>query len=760
MPDDGVAPATVETHEEQLSHLKMLLDVSRKVAAQDTLDTVLETLIDLACVETGSERGTLFLNDESTGELFSRVALGLKTREIRFMNDEGLAGAVFKSGIGEIIDDAYADSRFNRAVDDETGFKTNSVLAAPIRTAKDEIIGVAQVLNKKDGKFEERDLQVLQGITTQCAITLQSMQLVEKVERSRQKEVEFLNVISDMTSELELSKLLNKVMTEATRMLEADRSTLFLNDEKTDELFSHVGAGLSSFEIRLPNSAGIAGAVFTSGKTINIPHAYADLRFNPAFDKQTGYFTRSMLAVPVVNKQGKVIGVTQVLNKAGGPFDHEDESRLKAFTAQIAIGLENAKLFDDVQSMKNYNESMLQSMANGVVTVDDEFTIKTCNKAAARMIGKPEAEIVKQSFVDVFGEENQFLIDKVKEVAETNESDEIMGAELKFGDAKPLSVNLHFLNLESGEGKDLGSMVMIEDITAEKAAKSTLSRYMDPALADQMLADGGGDIMGGKDTTATVLFSDVRGFTTITEALGAQGTVALLNEYFELMVDCISEQGGMLDKFIGDAIMAAFGIPMPHDDDEDRAMRASINMISRLWEWNEERKARGEMPVEMGIGLNTDRVVAGNIGSSKRMDYTMIGDGVNLSARLESACKQYHARILLSEYTVAKLNGVYRLREIDRVVVKGKTEPVDVYECLDFHTEKTFPNMMDVLGNFKEGVTQYRAQDWDRALRHFEECVKANPIDPLSNDYIERCNIMKADPPAKDWDGVFVMKSK
>ena len=759
MPDDAVAPEAVETHEEQLSHLKMLLDVSRKVAAQDTLDTVLETLIDLACVETGSERGTLFLNDESTGELFSRVALGLKTREIRFMNDEGLAGAVFQSGIGEIIDDAYADSRFNRAVDDETGFKTNSVLAAPIRTAKDEIIGVAQVLNKKQGKFEDRDLAVLQGITTQCAITLQSMQLVEKVERSRQKEVEFLNVISDMTSELELSKLLNKVMVEATRMLEADRSTLFLNDEKTDELFSHVGAGLSSFEIRLPNSAGIAGAVFTSGKTINIPHAYADLRFNPAFDKQTGYFTRSMLAVPVVNKTGKVIGVTQVLNKAGGPFDHEDESRLKAFTAQIAIGLENAKLFDDVQSMKNYNESMLQSMANGVVTVDDEFIIKTCNKAAARMIGKSEAEIVKHPIDEIFGEDNQFLIDKIKEVGETNENDEVMGAELKFG-GKPLSTNLHFLNLESGEGKDLGSMVMIEDITAEKAAKSTLSRYMDPALADQMLTDGGGDIMGGKDTTATVLFSDVRGFTTITEALGAQGTVALLNEYFELMVDCISEQGGMLDKFIGDAIMAAFGIPMAHDDDEDRAMRASINMIKRLWEWNVERKARGEMPVEMGIGLNTDRVVAGNIGSSKRMDYTMIGDGVNLSARLESACKQYHARILLSEYTVAKLNGVYRLREIDRVVVKGKTKPVDVYECLDFHNETSFPNMMDVLGNFKEGVRNYRAQDWDRALKNFEECVKANPIDPLSNDYIERVNIMKADPPPKEWDGVFVMKSK
>lgn len=759
MPDDGRAHQVGETQEEQLTHLRMLLDVSRKVAAQDTLDTVLETLIDLASQETGSERGTLFLNDPATGELFSRVAQGMRRRDIRLMNDEGIAGAVFQSGAGEIISDAYADDRFNATVDRETGFKTKSILCAPIITAKDEVIGVAQMLNKRDGEFSETDLNILQGITTQCAITLQSMQLVERIEKSREREVEFLNVISDMTSELELNKLLNKVMTEATRMLDADRSTLFLNDEKTGELFSHVGAGLDSFEIRLPNTAGIAGTVFTSGKTINIPHAYADLRFNPSFDKQTGFFTRSILCVPVVNKEGKVIGVTQVLNKAGGPFDEEDESRLKAFTAQIAIGLENAKLFNDVQSMKNYTESMLQSMTNGVITVDNDMVVKTCNASAAKLMGRTPDLVIGEPGESI-GEENMWLVEKLKEVLETGEGDIIMGVDLTFFDNK-ITTNLTMLPLRSGEGEFLGAMVMIEDITAEKRVKSTLARYMDPQLADQMLEDGASeDIMGGKDTVATVLFSDIRGFTTFTEALGAQGTVALLNEYFELMVDCITEQGGMLDKFIGDAIMAAFGIPVGHEDDEDRAVRATINMISRLRQWNTEREARGEMPVDMGIGLNTDSIVAGNIGSQKRMDYTMIGDGVNLAARLESACKQYHARILLSEYTVGKLKGVYRLREIDRVQVKGKTKPVDVFECLDYHCEETFPNMMDVLGHFRDGVTSYRNQDWGRAVRSFEETLKANPSDALARDYIERCAIMKAEPPGDDWDGVWVMKSK
>ncbi|WP_340109267.1 GAF domain-containing protein [Pikeienuella sp. HZG-20] len=759
MPEDALSIQVGETHEEQLTHLRMLLDVSRKVAAQDTLDTVLETLIDLACQETGAVRGTLFLNDPATGELFSRVALGMRSREIRLMNDEGIAGSVFQTGRGEIVENAYDDPRFNVTVDRETGFRTESLLCAPIRTARNEIIGVAQMLNKKTGRFTQTDLDILQGMTTQCAITLQSMQLVERVERSREREVEFLNIISEMTSELELGKLLNKVMTEATRMLDAERSTLFLNDEKTGELFSHVGAGLDSFEIRLPNDVGIAGTVFTSGKTINIPHAYADLRFNPDFDKQTGFFTRSILCVPVVNKRGKVIGVTQVLNKAGGPFDSEDESRLKAFTAQIAIGLENAKLFNDVQAMQNYTDSMLQSMTNGVITVDNDMTVRTCNAAAARLLGRTPDLVIGEPGESI-GAENIWLVERLRRVLLEGEGDILMEVELSFfGNA--ITTNLTMLPLKSGAGDFLGAMVMIEDITAEKRVKSTLARYMDPKLADQMLAEGRTeDIMGGKDTIATVLFSDIRGFTTITETLGAQGTVRLLNEYFEMMVDCIIEHGGMLDKFIGDATMAAFGIPIAHGDDEDRGVRAAIDMISRLWEWNEARVKRGEAPLDMGVGLNTDSVVAGNIGSQKRMDYTMIGDGVNLAARLEGACKQYHARILLSDRTVKRLKGIYRLREIDRVQVKGKTEPVDIFECLDYHSETTFPNMMDALGHFREGIHRYRKQEWTRAIGSFKEALKANPDDRIATDYIERCRIMKTAPPGDDWDGVWVMKSK
>jgi adenylate cyclase len=574
----------------------------------------------------------------------------------------------------------------------------------------------------------------------------------------RRQEMEFIDVVSEVTADIKLGSLLQKVMGEATRLLNAERSTLFLNEEKTNELWSEVGQGLESVQIRLPNHLGIAGAVFTSGKAINIPYAYADLRFNPAFDKKTGYFTRSILCVPIVNKHGKVIGVTQVLNKRGGPFTSEDESRLRAFTAQISIALENAKLFADVQNMKNYNEAMLESMSNAVITLDEAERIATCNAAGLRILRVHLPQILQKPAAEFFAGSNAWIPEKLKRVADTQTTEVIMEAELIVGEDK-LSVNLTALPLLSMEKKRMGSMLMLEDISSEKRMKSTLSRYMDPGIADQMIASGG-EMLGGKSVLATILFSDIRGFTTITEQLGAQGTVALLNEYFTLMMDCIQHEGGMLDKFIGDAIMAAFGIPVGHDDDADRAVRTAIAMIKELNVWNRSRVNEGKMPVDIGIGLNTDNVVSGNIGSKKQMNYTIIGDGVNLSARLESACKQYGAHILISEFTYKALKATYFSRELDLVVVKGKTKPVAIHEILDYHTEESYPQMIDALRHFKSGLVKYRQQKWGDAMGEFREVLALNDHDKAAKMYIERCEHFIASPPGDDWDGVWVMESK
>jgi adenylate cyclase len=226
------------------------------------------------------------------------------------------------------------------------------------------------------------------------------------------------------------------------------------------------------------------------------------------------------------------------------------------------------------------------------------------------------------------------------------------------------------------------------------------------------------------------------------------------------MVDCIQKEGGMLDKFIGDAIMAVFGTPLAHEDDPDRAMRSAIRMMRELAVFNRERTEVGLKPIDIGIGLNTDGVVSGNIGSPKRMDYTVIGDGVNLAARLESACKEYGANILVSQHTVDQLRGTYRLREVDSVVVKGKSEPVRIYEVLDFHSEQTFPGMGGVLDQFRRGLELYRAGYWDAAGTSFQDILRQFPGDRAAQLYVRRCEHLKLHPPVGEWDGVWVMDHK
>jgi adenylate cyclase len=744
----------------RLKDVRILLNVATRISGTESLEEILEALVEMTSLAINCDRVTFFIHDQSSTELYSRVAQGIKRREIRLPDNEGIAGVAFQTGKSIIVADAYADPRFNPKTDRETGYLTKTVLCVPLRTAKGDIIGVAQALNKLDGPFTKRDQVLLEGIATQSIPALKSSQTVERMQRARAQELAFLDIVADITSQLDLDQLLQRVMAEATRILGAERSTLFLHDEKTAELFSRIAMGPKVNEIRFPNHAGIAGAVFTTGKTVNIPHAYADLRFNPAFDRQTGFFTRSILCTPVINKQGKIIGVTQVLNKKGGAFSPEDESRLKAFTAQVAIALENAKLFEDVQKIKNYNESMLESMSNGVITLDEHDTIVTCNSAGARILKHALSEIVGRTAQEFFGGKNAWILERIAKVRSDKTANLAMDLELAFAE-RQISVNVTVLPLASGDGKQLGTLLMIEDISAEKRVKATMARYMDPAIAARML-DNASDtsLLGGASTRATVLFSDIRDFTALTEELGAQGTVAFLNEYFALMVECIVREAGMLDKFIGDAIMAAFGLPIAHDDDEDRAVRAAIAMLRECQRWSCERIKRGQRPVEMGIGLNTDMVVSGNIGSAKRMDYTIIGDGVNLASRLESACKTYSAQILLSEHTYTRLRGIYRIRNIDQVIVKGKTEPVSVYEVLDHHTDDTFPNMMDVVSYFNEAMQHYRSARFTKAIGLFTKALEFNPSDKLSALYIERCQHFSKYPPEQNWNGVWVMTHK
>ena len=300
-------------------------------------------------------------------------------------------------------------------------------------------------------------------------------------------------------------------------------------------------------------------------------------------------------------------------------------------------------------------------------------------------------------------------------------------------------------------------MLVMEDITEEKRVRSTMSRYMSKEVADQLLSAGELEL-GGKEQKVTVMFSDVRRFTSIAEALGPRETVSMLNEYFTEMVDAIFLHGGILDKYMGDGIMALYGAPFLGANDADNAISAADEMMQRLAALNVRRVAQGQEALDIGIGFSTGPTVIGNIGSVRRLDYTVIGDTVNLASRLEGATKQYGARILLSEMTVRDLKRPATLRELDLIRVKGKDRPVAVYESLGYRTGE--PGLPALLELHATGIEAYRARQWKKAERAFEGALELYPTDGPAAVYRTRCQLLAKTAPPADWDGVWNLTEK
>ena len=575
--------------------------------------------------------------------------------------------------------------------------------------------------------------------------------------RGLREEVRLLEVTQSLAGELNLDTLIQRIMSVASDLLEAERATLFVYDAKTDELWSRYAAGLHSGEIRIPSHAGIAGTVFTTGVTENIPDVYADARFDQSVDRATGYRTRSILCMPIVNNAGARIGVTEVLNKKSGvAFSIRDEARLGAFTAQIAVLLENAKLFDEVLSVKNYNENILRSTSNGMITLDSEGRVVTANEAALAILTMAGDAVVGTPAQQLFSGENAWVMTSMARMEQTGQREIAIDARLKFADAA-VSVNLTAQPLFGPDGAPIGSMLVFEDITAETRVRATMARYMSSEVVDELLA-GGESELGGKTQTVSILFSDVRNFTGLSEALGARETVSLLNEYFAEMVEVVTRHGGILDKYIGDAIMALFGAPFAKPEDADHALAVGNGMLVTLRELNAKRRGEGKQPIDIGVGIATGEVVLGNIGSPTRMEYTVIGDSVNLASRLEGANKYYHSKVLLDEKTVQALKNGSCLREIDLLRVKGKDRPVAVYESLGYL--EPGPALAEAMEHFAGGLAAYRASDWERAIQRFAAALELRPDDAPSRMYIERCRHYREAPPPTDWGGVWTLTEK
>ncbi len=645
------------------------------------LETTLRSVMDQARDLMQADRSTLFLLNRETNELWTKVAKadGKTMMKIRIPANRGIAGYVASTGQTLNITDAYDDPRFDPTTDQQTGYRTRTVLCMPVYNAKGELIGVTQLINKNQGTFTNSDEEFLRAFNSQAGMALQNSQLFENMMVEKQYQKDMLQSLSDAVISTDFQGRIVTINEAALELLgcpvnqDKTKDNPQLWEEKLINRYVWEVLPIENLQFRLQDSLNHAARHYVPEQSLTL-----------------GLLVEKSLHSP--EEENYILAV---------PAPHNPNS-------YYAWG-ENAAWAEELAVLQLANSQSLFALDNSA----------TYYPYCPLPISGSQIKVIERS------------------------------------------LNLTVNPLTNPEGGVRGGLVVLEDISREKRMKTTMSRYMTPGVVEQVMALGDDALMVGERKDVTILFSDIRGYTTLTENLGASEVVALLNQYFETMVEAVFHCEGTLDKFIGDALMAVFGAPLPLNPPEIHgwmAVKSALDMRKRLKEFNDSRP--GEIPFRFGIGISSGEVVSGNIGSQKRMDYTVIGDAVNLSSRLEQLTKEYGCDIILSEFTYSLCSDRIWVRELDKVRVKGKNQPVGIYELLQSSSEPIDGETQRFLELYKNGREAYIARNFQQAISFFEAALAIRQKDKPVEVHIERSlNYLKASPP-DDWDGVHTMATK
>ncbi|KAJ3118978.1 hypothetical protein HDU96_005215 [Phlyctochytrium bullatum] len=779
------------TRAEIIKHLLFLfekVDPLLSVTSCMSLDVELDEAIDIIKYEAGRilncELITMYLIDQETQELIVceyDPSLDAKEKELladlRFPAGSGIAGWVVQRDEPVNLRDASNNEHFDAEIDTRNfpEVVANYVICHTIKTRENTIKGVIEAVNKigQNGvlqPFNHEDEYFLKTLCKQAGIIITNAQMYDTMKKSQKKVEVLLETTRSLGSTLELDLLTNMIMDAAKELLSADRCTLFLSDSAGRELRAHIQGRHIKEEIRIPINSGIAGFVFTTG-------TYKDPRFNPEVDRQTGYVTRNILCMPIKNISGEAIGVTQMINRKKGAFGPEDEKILSSFSAQAAVAIEKSYLFKKTEDMlketsqvKNYLSMILQSITNVVLTLDGDGCLSHINHPSKMEMESMLDEMSTSHYESWLGPENATFVSDIDRAYNTPGGTIIaQDYELTLS-GKKRNVNYTIVQMTtdltlgessakgSGTSPSRGVVIVLEDISSEKRALMTLGRYMSPSLAKQVMAEDGGQL-GGKRKKVAILFSDIRSFTTLSESMEPHEVVELLNHHFSDAVNAIMSEQGILDKYIGDAVMAVFGVPFVSPEDSIHSCNAALRMKESLAILNAERAKANQLQIKIGIGINTGMVLSGNIGSTKRMEFSCIGDAVNLASRIEGLTKHYNVTILITEHTLAETNDCFFTREVDRVIVTGKSKTVGIYELLGKKSDNIDPVVAKGVDLFADGLRLYRKRYFDEAIKTFEQAIKIADDGP-SKTLLARCKKYLDHPPPPDWNGVYVSEGK
>jgi adenylate cyclase len=527
-----------------------------------------------------------------------------------------------------------------------------------------------------------------------------------------------LDITNDLNSFEEIPVLLQEILVKSCAVLNASSGLILIEDDNSNVL--NIGA---DFNIDI---SALNGIIFNKNKGVikEINQSRKTLCFKISQDNYF-YGTNCVycLIAPLLDKQklaGAIVLFDKESRKGISPFIDSDSNMLSAIASQAGIAYNNIKLIENIKEAKAFNENVMQSIATGVFTTNLMGEINHVNRTAVSILNFDKEYIIGNHYGYIF-ESNEQILELISKCEQESITVSESQVQLQFDD-KTTTVNISVSPLLNDFNQPLGTVVALEDLSNINKLKSTFKKYVSNQIVDQLLENEDLLSLGGQEQDATILFSDIRGFTSLSENMTPNEVVETLNDYFNQMIEIIFKYNGILDKIIGDELMVIYGVPKSNIQDSENAVLTAIEMQEKLIAFNQDRCINLKKPIKVGIGVNSGSVISGNIGSTDQMDFTVIGDSVNLASRLCSSAEA--GQIIISDAVWNKIKHLqtFKSKKLSPIKVKGKAKVISIKEILYNGYEFDYQDAFNKVEAFllKELPLYYTYH----SIEHFRDVVK------------------------------------
>ena len=623
-----------------------------------------------------ASKGAIFLYNKNTGNLTSLSSKGTDVKPT-FRPPKNMKLQLKKYHNSHLI----IEDKINWI----TGELKKYIRNAKIKTIlpllhKDQFLGLLAIGRKFMGEsYISSDYKILEIVSNHLTKALYNYELIDEVERKKTElnmkllELETLFDISvAISSVLDVNELGNEILWRSVGILNASKGVMLLINDSSPILKPHV---TFNWECDFP---------LISKNLVIFKGIIEERRGRILTDQDSNSIQKkldeeNLIVAPILTKN-KSIGFMVLANKetrsGTEPFNQLDLDLLSSLSNQAAVAMENAKLFKDITKEKQFNESILGSIATGVITIDKLGEVDSINSAGLKILKIRKEEIIGNHYLYLF-EKDEEILSLITSCENGGGIISEINLSLKTVSEETI-INISIAPRIDPEENTQGLVMAIEDISDVSKVKNTFKRYVSKQVVDELLDNEAKLNLGGEERQVTILFTDIRGFTAMSEKMEPKTVVSTLNEYFSEMIDIVFKYNGTLDKIIGDELMIVYGAPLSSEDDTIRAVKTAIEMQQCITEMNKKRRKRKESEILIGAGINRGNVVSGNIGSREMMDYTVIGDTVNLGSRLCSAAKP--GEILVSSSVWEGSKNQFTYSKLDPINVKGKEEKVDIFQ--------------------------------------------------------------------------------